>query len=103
MAVDPKAQQSINEQNVYIRDTLMSIAAKYSETLKEAVQEAFDDVDATVLQNVGKDLTRSFTKLAKMSDEFANNQYRIKKGVLEQKDVEKQIQSIQEKRAALPI
>lgn len=101
MAVDPKAQQSINEQNVYIRDTLMSIAAKYSETLKEAVQEAFDDVDATVLQNVGKDLTRSFTKLAKMSDEFANNQYRIKKGVLEQKDVEKQIQSIQEKRAAL--
>ena len=45
MAVDPKAQQSINEQNVYIRDTLMSIAAKYSETLKEAVQEAFDDID----------------------------------------------------------
>jgi len=101
MPVDPQAQQSINEQNVYIRDTLMSIAAKYAETLKDAVQEAFDDVDATVLENVGKDLTRSFTKLAKMSDEFANNQSRIRKGLLSQKDVEKQINSIQEKREAL--
>ena len=98
MPIDPQAQQSINEQNVYIRDTLMSIAAKYADVLKDAVQEAFDDVDATVLQNVGKDLTRSFTKLAKMSDDFANNQSRIKKGLLSQKDVEKQINSIQEKR-----
>ena len=101
MPIDPQAQQSINEQNVYIRDTLMSIAAKYADVLKDAVQEAFDDVDATVLQNVGKDLTRSFTKLAKMSDDFANNQSRIKKGLLSQKDVEKQINSIQEKREAL--
>lgn len=97
----PDPQQQINEQNVYIRDTLMSIAAKYAETLKDAVQEAFDNVDATVLQNVGKDLTRSFTKLAKMSDDFANNQNKIKKGLLEQKDIEKQIQSVQEKRALL--
>jgi hypothetical protein len=95
------AQQAINDQNVYIRDTLMSIAAKYAETLKDAVEDAFDSAEAGTLNAVGKDLTRSFTKLAKMSDDFANNQSRIKKGVLDQKGVEKQIIEIQEKREAL--
>jgi hypothetical protein len=101
MAVDPKAQKSIDEQNVYIRDTLMSIAAKYGEVLKDAVEDAFDSAEASVLNSVGKDLTRSFTKLAKASDEFAFNQSRIKKGLLNQKDIEKQINSIQEKREGL--
>ena len=94
-------QQQINDQNVYIRDTLLSIAAKYAETLKDAVESAFDNVDATVLQNVGKDVVRTFNKLAKLSDDFALNQNRIKKGLLSQKDIEKQINSIQEKREIL--
>jgi hypothetical protein len=101
MAVDPNAQRSIDEQNVYIRDTLMSIAAKYGEVLKDAVEDAFDSAEASILNSVGKDLTRSFTKLAKASDEFAFNQSRIKKGLLSQKDIEKQINSIQEKREGL--
>jgi hypothetical protein len=101
MTIDPNAQRSIDEQNVYIRDTLMSIAAKYGEVLKDAVEDAFDSAEASILNSVGKDLTRSFTKLAKASDEFAFNQSRIKKGLLSQKDIEKQINSIQEKREGL--
>ena len=45
MTVDPNAQRSIDEQNVYIRDTLMSIAAKYGEVLKDAVEDAFDSAE----------------------------------------------------------
>ena len=98
MADDKKL---IDEQNVYIKDTLLSIAANYAEVLKDAVESAFDGVDAGVLKAVGNDLTRSFTKLAKLSDEFALNTSKIKKGLISQKDIEKQIQSIQEKRELL--
>jgi len=101
MAVDPKKQ--IDEQNLYIRDTLLSISSKFTETLKDSIESAFDNVDAGVLKAVGNDLTRSFTKLAKMSDEFAFNTSRIKKGLLGTKDIEKQIQSIQEKQLALEL
>lgn len=95
------ARQSIDDQNVYIRDTLMSIASSYAETLKEAVNGAFDSAEAGTLSAVGKDLTRSFTQLAKMSDEFALNQGRITQGMLKEKDVAKQLQTIAEKREAL--
>jgi len=101
MAVDPKKQ--IDEQNLYIRDTLLSISSKFTETLKDSIESAFDNVDAGVLKAVGNDLTRSFTKLAKMSDEFAFNTSRINKGLLGTKDIEKQIQSIQEKQLALEL
>jgi hypothetical protein len=99
----PDPKQSIDEQNVYIRDTLLSIASKYADVLKDAVEDAFDNVDAGVLKAVGNDLTRSFTKLAKMSDELALNTSRINKGLLSQKDIEKQIQSLQEKRESIMI
>jgi hypothetical protein len=95
------ARQSIDDQNVYIRDTLMSIASSYADTLREAVNSAFDSAEAGTLSAVGKDLTRSFTQLAKMSDEFALNQGRITQGILKEKDVAKQLQSIAEKREAL--
>jgi hypothetical protein len=101
MAEDPKKQ--IDEQNLYIRDTLLSISSKFTETLKDSIESAFDNVDAGVLKAVGNDLTRSFTKLAKMSDEFAFNTSRIKKGLLGTKDIEKQIQSMQEKKLALKL
>lgn len=98
---DTNARKAIDEQNVYIKDTLMSIASNYAETLKEAVNSAFDSAEAGTISAVGKDLTRSFTQLAKMSEEFALNQGRIAAGILTEKDVAKQLQSIAEKREAL--
>ena len=61
------AQKAIDEQNVYIRDTLMSIASNYAGVLKDAVEGAFDSAEASTMAAVGKDLTRTFTRLAKMS------------------------------------
>lgn len=101
MASNSQGRQDIDQQNVYIRDTLMSIASSYAETLKDAVADAFDSAEAGTLSAVGKDLTRTFTQLAKMSDEFALNQGRITAGILKEKDVAKQLQSISEKRESL--
>jgi hypothetical protein len=101
MAENTNGKKAIDEQNVYIKDTLMSIASNYAETLKDAVNSAFDSAEAGTLSAVGKDLTRSFTQLAKMSDEFALNQGRISAGILKERDVAKQLQSISEKRESL--
>ena len=95
------AQKAIDDQNVYIRDTLMSIASNYANVLKDAVESAFDSAEASTMAAVGKDLTRTFTKLAKMSDQFAHNQSRINTGLLKEKDLTKQLQSLDEKRAEL--
>ena len=96
-----KGKQAIDQQNIYIRDTLMSIASNYAEALKEAVGDAFDSAEAGTMNAVGKDLTRTFTRLAKMQDEYALNGVRINAGLLREKDVTKQLQSIAEKRAEL--
>jgi hypothetical protein len=95
------AQKAIDEQNVYIRDTLMSVASNYANVLKDAVENAFDSAEASTLAVVGKDLTKTFNKLAKMSDEFAHNQGRINSGIIKEKDIAKQLQSLSEKRAEL--
>ena len=97
------AQKAIDDQNVYIRDTLMSIASNYANVLRDAVEGAFDSAEASTLAVVGKDLTKTFNKLAKMSDEFAHNQSRISAGVLKEKDLTKQLQSLDEKRAELRV
>jgi hypothetical protein len=101
MAENTNGKKAIDEQNVYIKDTLMSIASNYAQTLKDAVNSAFDSAEAGTLSAVGKDLTRSFTQLAKMSDEFALNQGRITAGILKERDVAKQLQSIAERRESL--
>ena len=95
------AQKAIDDQNVYIRDTLMSVASNYANVLRDAVENAFDSAEAKTLNVVGKDLTRTFNRLAKMSDEFAHNQSRINAGILKEKDIAKQLQSLDEKRDEL--
>ena len=96
-----QGRQAIDQQNVYIRDTLMSIASSYASALKDAVEGAFDSAEAGTMSAVGKDLARTFTRLAKMSDEYAHNQSKINAGLLTEKTVAKQLQSIAEKREEL--
>jgi hypothetical protein len=79
----------------------MSVASNYANILKDAVENAFDSAEAKTLNVVGKDLTRTFNRLAKMSDEFAHNQSRINAGILKEKDIAKQLQSLDEKRDEL--
>ena len=99
MAEDPK--KIIDDQNVYIRDTLMSVAEKFASTLRNAVEDAFDSAEASTMAVVGKDLTKSFNRLAKLSDDFAHNQSKINSGLLKEKDLTKQLQTLSEKRDEL--
>ena len=101
MAIDPKNQRNIDETSVYIQDTLLSISANIGEALRTAVEDAFDGADASVVKSVGNDLSRSFRSLAKFSDDVASNSGKIAKGLLTSKDVTKQLQQLEFKRAAL--
>jgi len=96
-----QSQKAIDDTSIYIQDTLLSVSAKIGESLRDAVNEAFDGVDATVLKTVGNDLTRAFKSSAKFSDDVASNQAKIKQGVLSTKDVQKQLDALAVKRSAL--
>ena len=99
--MDKRSQKAIDDTSIYIQDTLLSVSAKIGESLRDAVNEAFDGVDATVLKTVGNDLTRAFKSSAKFSDDVASNQAKIKQGVLSTKDVQKQLDALAVKRSAL--
>ena len=101
MAIDPKNQQDINDTSNYIQDTLLSVSAKVGEALKDAVNEAFDGADASVLKSMGNDLSRTFRSAAKFSDVLAGNNFKINQGLIGRKDIEKQIQELALKRETL--
>lgn len=96
MAIDPGQEESAR-----IQETLISIGAKISESIRSAVQDAADNIDATVNQRVGRQLVSTFTNLAKLTDTSANNTFRLSKGILKAQDISKQIQTIEEKRLSL--
>ena len=101
MPIDPKAKQNIDDVNVYIKDTLMSISAKYSEAMVEAIENAFDNVDKRVIAALEKDLSRTFKNLVKSSDDISLNTYRLNQGLIGSKDLAKQQNSLAEKRILL--
>lgn len=99
--MDKRSQKAIDDTSIYIQDTLLSVSAKIGESLKDAVNEAFDGVDASVIKTVSNDLTRSFKSAAKFSDDIASNQTKILQGVTGTKDIEKQLETLAIKRSAL--
>jgi hypothetical protein len=101
MALDPNIKKDADEAKMLLQDTLLSVGARISESIRESIQDAVDGVDASVMNKLGKDLTRSFASLAKFSDDTANNNFRIDQGLLKSRDVTKQILTLQEKLASL--
>lgn len=96
-----QTQKDIDELSTYVQDTMISVASKIGETLKNSVEQAIDGADASVLKAIGNDLTRQFKSAAKFSDNLANNNNKLNKGLLTGKDIEKQQNELQEKRSAL--
>lgn len=101
MALDPQAQQNVNDFQSYVKDTLMSISAKFSEAMSDAVEDAFDNLDKKVISSVEKDLTKTFKNLVKSSDDISLNIYKLKQGLIGAKDLAKQQSNIDEKRILL--
>lgn len=96
-----QSQSDIDDLSVYVQDTMVSVAAKIGQTLKTAVEEAVDGADASVLKTLGSDLTRQFKSAAKFSDDVAQNNSKINQGILTSKDIEKQLNTLQDKKASL--
>lgn len=96
-----QTQKDIDDLSVYVQDTMVSVAAKIGETLKDAVDEAIDGADASVIKAIGQDLTRQFKSAAKFSDTLANNNSKLNRGLLTGKDIEKQQMQLEDKRSAL--
>ncbi len=101
MALDPKDKKNIDEARLYIQDTLLTIGSKISESIRESIQDAVDGVDAKVTEKLGKDLARSFSTLAKFSDDTANNTFKINQGLIKSSDITKQINNLEQKRLSL--
>ena len=90
-----------NDESTRIQETLISIGAKISEAIRDAVSEAADNIDATVAQRVGRSLTSTFASLAKFSEQAANNTFKISQGLLGSEGISKQLLSLEEKRLTL--
>ncbi len=101
MPLDPQAQQNVNDFQLYVKDTLMSISTKFSEVMADAVEDAFDNLDKKVISAVEKDLTKTFKNLVKASDDISINMFKLKQGLIGAKDLAKQQTSIDEKRILL--
>lgn len=101
MAIDPQTQQNVNDFQLYVKDTLMSISAKFSEAMADAVEDAFDNLDKKVISAVEKDLTKTFKNLVKASDDISLNMFKLKQGLIGAKDLARQQVSIDEKRILL--
>jgi hypothetical protein len=91
---DPDAMAQIN-------DTLVSIGAKISAAVSNAIDEAITGVDATVAERAGRSLVTAFTSLARFSEEVAMNTTRFRQGMLSSKAVTEQITELEEKKLQL--
>lgn len=92
---------SNSDESIRIQETLISIGAKISQSIREAVEEAADNIDATVAQRVGRSLVTTFTNLAKFSQDTANNAFKIGQGLLTSEGISKQLLDLEEKKLAL--
>ena len=101
MALNRQSQKDIQDTATYIEDTLKSVSANLGEVFKSAVESAFDGVDATVMTVATKDFTRAMAAAAKTSEDLVKNHYRISQGLTTAKNLEKQLQTIAERKLEL--
>lgn len=99
--MDNNTRRDLDEIKSYLDDTLKSISAKFTESLSDAIESSYDNIDATVLRSIERDISKTFRSISKLSDDIAINQSKINKGLLSSKDIAKQINSIEEKQLIL--
>jgi hypothetical protein len=101
MAQNPR--EDINESASYIRDTLSSVAGVFAEQLRDATRNAFSSADASSIRDVSRQLNQTFRELNKNVLDSKKNQDDLSKGILKTAAVEKQLNTLQEKRKNLAI
>lgn len=65
MAIDPQNKKNIQEVKVLIEDTLLGVSAKIGESIRDAIEESLDGIDASVLKTVSNDVTKAFRSIAR--------------------------------------
>ena len=101
MAIDPKNKQEIDETGQYVQDTLTSVAAKIGENIKSAIESSLDDIDATVLKSIERDLDRTFKGLVRTSSDFSGNVYKVQNGLMGSRDIAQQTHKLELQRIKL--
>jgi hypothetical protein len=99
MAQDPK--EDINDLAAYIRDTLTSVAAVFAEQLKNATNNAMSPAESSAIKDVSRQLSNTFRELNKNILDSKKNQDDLSKGILKTSTVEKQLNTLYEKRKNL--
>lgn len=95
------AQGNLNDESVRLQEQFISMGAKISEAIKDAVRDAADSIDATVSQRVGKSLVSTFTALARFTEEASQNTFKISQGLIDSEGIAKQLLTLEEKRLTL--
>jgi hypothetical protein len=99
--MDSNTKKNLDEVKGYIDESLKSISSKFSEAIADAVEGAFDNIDATVLKSIERDISKTFRSLGRLSDETLSNQSKINQGLLASKDISKQLNKLDEQKTIL--
>ena len=92
----PKYRKDIEDIAKVTEDTFRSVADNISKTFKDALNEG-----QSVSKSFGNDIKNNLNSLARIASDSLANQEKLKKGLLTQQDIQKQIQSREAKLLAI--
>jgi hypothetical protein len=95
------AENNLNDESIRLQEQFISMGAKISEAIRDAVRDAADSVDASVAQRVGKSLVSTFTSLARFAEEASDNTFKISQGLLDSEGISKQLLNLEQRRLTL--
>jgi hypothetical protein len=79
-----------------IEDTLLSIGARISARIRDAVDRAATSISKAAAEQAGKNLTSALSQVNNLSKEIAGNAEKIKTGLLGSAEISKQIKALEQ-------
>ena len=81
-----------------LQNQLTSLGARFSNTIKNAIDNASNAVQKDIIQKTGASLTSAFSKLGSLSEEFSKNASKINKGLLDSKGLSEQLSNLEQQK-----
>jgi hypothetical protein len=81
-----------------LQNQLTSLGSMFSNTIKNAIDNASNAVQKDIIAKTGASLTSAFSKLAASSEQFSKNASKINKGLLDSKGLSEQLSNLEEQK-----
>jgi hypothetical protein len=92
--------QARQELEAVVRDTLTGVGTRISNIVRDAIDNS-RDADAQVTEVLARDLSRTLKSIIKLSDDYAANFERIRVGAFKVRDIQKEIDKLEGKKAVI--